>query len=255
MVTSPFVEVISATPEPYAMALTWRRFQAQRTCERGSKEKWGDRAGRIAYRVFFLVADGIFDGNKDVSCIARMLHCEIHEVQHAITFLEDSRLITVEVHRKEREVKENTLDTALLKQDFDVMKDDGPVITSYFYKDFSQRGRDTFFTDEIADLFGKTDWQRQYTAFWGSLAGIMTVVLSGVDIAAYLRDLGRKHSTFYHVLPGYYGLAGQSLIETFRWYHVEYRKIGWPPALQDAWVTAYTLVSSAMLSEGDTGQL
>lgn len=257
MITSPFQEEITATLEPYALALVWGRFQRQRQDNAwGSEEKWGDRSERIAYHAFFLAADLRILG-QDYRSIAKMLSCSEDEARAALNFLERSQLITMKVHRKERPMEEqgNTLDTILLGQSFNELKKDSDAIVRKFYQVFFQKGRDILFSNEIEELFGEVeDMDHLYIAFWGSLASIMNGVLNGANVAGYLQHLGRNHSLKYHVKPGYYGIAGQALIETFQWYYA-YRGLVWTQELQNAWVAAYTLVSSLMITDVNTGPL
>jgi len=232
-----FQEAIVATPASHAREVIKDRFDQQRN----GRRCWSNRDTRILFHVFFLM-----DGQKDHLRLCEMLHVSEDDVRHAIVFLKDERLVTIEVHGKEKEQAVGELNTALLSQSFDEMKDDGEVITKKFYEIFFRKGRETFSTNEIGDLFAGVDAQQQYVAFWGALAFVMAGVLAGKNVVGDLQSLGARH-TGYRVKPGYYGIAGAALIDTFQWYYTDYRGLPWRQELRDAWVGAYTLVAGVMV--------
>ena len=238
-VHAPLDDMIIATPIEYASEVIKSRLLTRR-----AKEGWESRQARIQFWVYALL-----DGKKNHRRIGEILSISEPEVRQAIIELMLEHLITMESHIA---AKEGTLDAQLLHESFIKIKPNGLVFAEAFYDRLFEMGRRTLGTNEIEQLFARTDMKKQYGALLGALAYVIAGVLENKHIEADLAELGKRHQG-YGVKEVHYQIVGMSLIETLQ----SYFGPKWTEELQQTWEEAYKMVSGAMQQaakwQGDAG--
>jgi hemoglobin-like flavoprotein len=98
--------------------------------------------------------------------------------------------------------------------------------------------------ERTKQLFANTDMRTQRIHLMQTLTIVTNALLRGdVGITTTIEALGRRHHG-YKVLPEYYDLVGETLIETL----VHFMGATWTPAIQTSWANAFTLIKKVMLS-------
>lgn len=94
---------------------------------------------------------------------------------------------------------------------------------------------------QLKQLFEGTDLNAQKEKLVQALATTVANLDAIGELAAALADLGRRHAT-YGVVDAHYDTVGQALLWTLE------KGLGdaWEPAAEQAWATAYRLVSETM---------
>jgi hemoglobin-like flavoprotein len=129
-----------------------------------------------------------------------------------------------------------SLNVELLEQSFEQIKPNLEEFISSFYL--------TLFHDspQIGHLFDHTDMAKQRKMMFGALTLVMENLRNPEALDSALKGLGARHVQ-YGALPQYYPLFGRSLLKAMA------NSLGkdWTPELQQAWVEAYTALTSLML--------
>lgn len=139
------------------------------------------------------------------------------------------------------EVDEATgLKVALLEQSFEKVKSQANDFAMSFYENL--------FADYPAakPLFAQTDVKEQSKKLLASLVFVVENLRKPGELTGALKGLGARHVK-YGALPEHYPLVGNSLLKTFD----QYLKSDWTPAVKDAWVDAYGLITEVMLEGAD----
>lgn len=243
MVAAPtaFTEVIVIAPTSHGTGIMKTRFEQQR-----QEGLWRNRDAQLIFHVFWLLDHGPQNHLR----ICQLLCRNEEDVRHAIIFLKNMKMIEMEIHRKEKPVAQQPLDTGLLARSHALMVPNGPACAKWFYDDFFERGRQQYLTNEVQDLFDKrhTDMEKQIDVFWRALDFVVGNAVQGIDVTTDLHRMGVRHRN-YGVKDEYYGLAGASLIAMLTWYFTQPDiPIVWGQALYETWLQAYSMVSSAMMN-------
>jgi hemoglobin-like flavoprotein len=127
------------------------------------------------------------------------------------------------------------MDTALLKQSFDLIVPQKEAFAEAFYN--------RLFTlyPQTKNLFAKTDMKRQQSSLIATLAAVVNGASNGDNIIPVIEQLGLRHNS-YNVKPEHYPLVGQALLETLK----EFLGKDWTPETEATWTTAYQVISQTM---------
>jgi hemoglobin-like flavoprotein len=118
-----------------------------------------------------------------------------------------------------------------------------------------QCGRDfagSFYTNLLGDypelqpLFASTRMDEQGNHLFDSLKFVVANLRKSDLLEKTLTGLGTRHVK-YGVLPQHYPLVGSSLLKTM----ANFAGDAWTPAVEQAWVDAYTAIVSIMLVGAD----
>ncbi|WP_052889633.1 globin family protein [Thermogemmatispora carboxidivorans] len=132
------------------------------------------------------------------------------------------------------------MNAPLLKESFGLIAPQKEAFARQFY----ERLFATY--PQTRPLFANTDMRRQEGALMATLAAVVAGVERGENLGPVLHKLGERHYR-YGVQPEHYPLVGQALIATF----VDFLGPRFTPAMQDAWVQAFEVISSQMIAAGE----
>jgi hemoglobin-like flavoprotein len=99
---------------------------------------------------------------------------------------------------------------------------------------------------ELKPLFANTRMDEQGNHLYDSLKFVVANLRQSELLAKTLTGLGTRHVK-YGVLPQHYPLVGGSLLKTL----ASFAGDAWTPAVEQAWVDAYTEIVSIMLEGAD----
>ncbi|TVP64880.1 MAG: flavohemoprotein [Leptolyngbya sp. LCM1.Bin17] len=133
-----------------------------------------------------------------------------------------------------------TLQVTLLEESFSQIKPQANQFASSFY--------DNLFADYPAakPLFASTDIAAQSKKLLASLVFVVENLKQPEALSEALKGLGARHVQ-YGALPAHYPLVGNSLLKTFE----QYLGDGWTPAVKQAWIDAYGVITEVMLEGAD----
>jgi methyl-accepting chemotaxis protein len=95
---------------------------------------------------------------------------------------------------------------------------------------------------DVATLFQRTEWNRQYSSLMATLAYVVAGVERGDNLTPALRDLGAKHHR-HGATPEHYPLVGATLMATF---HAVLGET-FTKEMEDSWIQAFEIISNQML--------
>lgn len=118
-------------------------------------------------------------------------------------------------------------------------------------KDFSSAFYTNLLDDypEVRPLFVHTKMDQQGNHLFDSLAFVVANLRNADLLEKTLRGLGTRHVK-YGVLPKHYPLVGNSLIKTM----ASFAEDSWTSSVEEAWIEAYSAVTSLMLDGADYSQ-
>lgn len=99
---------------------------------------------------------------------------------------------------------------------------------------------------EVKPLFAHTQMDQQGDHLFGSLKFVVENLCNSELLEQTLKGLGTRHVK-YGVLPHHYPLVGNSLLKTLAGLAGD----GWTPEVKQAWVDAYTVITTVMLEGAD----
>jgi hemoglobin-like flavoprotein len=99
---------------------------------------------------------------------------------------------------------------------------------------------------ELQPLFANTRMDEQGHHLYDSLKFVVANLRQSELLTKTLTGLGTRHVK-YGVLPQHYPLVGGSLLKTL----ASFAGDAWTPAVEQAWVDAYTAIVSIMLEGAD----
>jgi hemoglobin-like flavoprotein len=99
---------------------------------------------------------------------------------------------------------------------------------------------------QIQPLFANTKMDEQGNHLFDSLKFVVANLRKSELLEKTLTGLGTRHVK-YGVLPQHYPLVGSSLLKTM----ASFAGDAWTPAVEQAWVDAYTAIVSIMLAGAD----
>jgi hemoglobin-like flavoprotein len=99
---------------------------------------------------------------------------------------------------------------------------------------------------ELKPLFANTRMDEQGNHLYDSLKFVVANLRKSELLEQTLKGLGTRHVK-YGVLPQHYPLVGGSLLKTLE----SFAGDAWTPAVEQAWVDAYTAIVSIMLEGAD----
>lgn len=99
---------------------------------------------------------------------------------------------------------------------------------------------------EVKPLFAHTKMDEQQDHLFGSLKFVVENLRNSELLQTTLKGLGTRHVK-YGVLPHHYPLVGNSLLKTLAGLAGE----AWTPEVKQAWVDAYTVITTVMLEGAD----
>jgi hemoglobin-like flavoprotein len=128
------------------------------------------------------------------------------------------------------------LDIELLRENFNLVVERSPTVTKRFYEILFER------YPQARSLFGLRSQEAQEQMLTQALVAVM----DHLEDAPWLHDtlfaLGAKHVN-YGVTDEMYGWVGSALLHTL----AEVSAEAWTPRVEDAWVTAYGIITQMML--------
>lgn len=129
-----------------------------------------------------------------------------------------------------------TLNVERLEQSFEQIKGNAAAFAASFYENL--------FTDypEAKPLFANTDMAAQKQKLLDALVLVISNLRQPNVLTEALRGLGARH-TKYGTQPEHYPLVGHALLKTFE----QYLGPDWTAETQQAWIDAYTAITSLML--------
>jgi hemoglobin-like flavoprotein len=99
---------------------------------------------------------------------------------------------------------------------------------------------------EVKPLFAKTKMDEQGDHLFSSLKFVIANLRASEVLEQALKGLGTRHVK-YGVLPQHYPMVGSSLLKTLAGIAGD----AWTPEVKQAWVDAYTVITSIMLEGAD----
>src|SRR6266516_403477 len=172
-------------------------------------------------------------------------------VRYAIIFLSDVGLVQMRVCRKELPpVEQPQTATLLLSESFALITQNFELFAYSFCYRFRATGQALYGTDEIEQLFADISTQQQHEELFRMLGCIVAGVEgSNKQVTGDLVALPKHHRC--QVKPEHYRIAGDVLMATLQWFFsLESVELKWNQELYEAWLEAYTVVSSAMMDGG-----
>lgn len=119
-------------------------------------------------------------------------------------------------------------------------------------EDRDQDFKKSFYTNllgdypEVKPLFAHTKMDEQRDHLFRSLKFVVENLRNSELLQTTLKGLGTRHVK-YGVLPHHYPLVGSSLLKTLAGLAGE----AWTPEVKQAWVDAYTVITTVMLEGAD----
>lgn len=129
------------------------------------------------------------------------------------------------------------MNAELLKESFDLIVPRKDEFAHSFYERLFAEYPQT------RALFAATDMHRQEAVLVATLATVIAGVRKGDDLVPVLQGLGAKHQG-YGATAAHYPAVGTVLLATLH----EYLGPEFTPEVENAWVEAYTVISSQMLA-------
>jgi nitric oxide dioxygenase len=136
------------------------------------------------------------------------------------------------------------MDLDALETSFDLVAPRGDELMETFYTKLFATA------PAVRPLFAAADMQRQKQMLLAALV-LLRKSLRDLDaIVPKLRELGARHVR-YGAEPAHYPVVGAVLIASM----AEIAGDDWRPEYEEAWASAYSVVSGAMLDGAETAQL
>lgn len=138
------------------------------------------------------------------------------------------------------EAQELILDVQLLRESFEIIRPNGLPFVKQFYA--------TLFAKHppLHQLFTRFDQNH----IEKKLVNILVMIVENIEnedmLAFSLSDLGRKHVGI-GVIPPYFKLMGDALIETMEKYFEATHSTIWTKATEESWRSAYSIVAGIMI--------
>ena len=129
-----------------------------------------------------------------------------------------------------------TLNIDLVKNSFNLIKDDAVKFSASFYNKLFD------YHPELLPLFENTDLAAQEKKLIVSLEIIVENLRNPETLSMALKSLGAYHQKI-GTMKEHYPFVGQALVETF----AEYLGDKWDTDTHQAWLDAYSLISEIML--------
>lgn len=138
------------------------------------------------------------------------------------------------------EAQELILDVQLLRESFEIIRPNGLPFVKQFYA--------TLFAKHppLHQLFTRFDQNHIEKKLVNILVMIVENIESEDMLAFSLSDLGRKHVGI-GVIPPYFKLMGDALIETMEKYFEATHSTIWTKATEESWRSAYSIVAGIMI--------
>ncbi|MCV2864206.1 globin domain-containing protein [Albidovulum sediminicola] len=124
---------------------------------------------------------------------------------------------------------------ATVRNSWTALSMDPDTLTRTFYAELFR------IAPEVRPMFAGTDLQSQRRKLAAAIAMVVHRADNLAAIVPALEDLGRRH-VGYGVSDAQYDAVGRALIHAIAAFHGP----SFTPAIQEAWVAAYTAVASAM---------
>lgn len=143
-------------------------------------------------------------------------------------------------HSSKDEAQELILDVQLLRESFEIIRPNGLAFVKQFYA--------TLFAKHppLHQLFTRFDQNHIEKKLVNILVMIVENIESEDMLAFSLSDLGRKHVGI-GVIPPYFKLMGDALIETMEKYFEATHSTIWTKATEESWRSAYSIVAGIMI--------
>jgi hemoglobin-like flavoprotein len=129
-----------------------------------------------------------------------------------------------------------TLNIEVLETSFQLVEDSNQDFPTAFYANLLGD------YPEVKPLFANTRMDEQGNHLFDSLKFVVGNLRNSELLEKTLKGLGTRHVK-YGVLPQHYPLVGNSLLKTL----AELAGDAWTPDVKQAWVDAYTVITTVML--------
>lgn len=132
------------------------------------------------------------------------------------------------------------LNIEILERSFQIVEESNQYFPTSFYTNLLGD------YPEVKPLFANTPMDEQGNHLFDSLKFVVTNLRNSELLEKTLKGLGTRHVK-YGVLPQHYPLVGNSLIKTL----ADIAGDAWTPEVNQAWVDAYTVITTVMLEGAD----
>jgi hemoglobin-like flavoprotein/uncharacterized protein YjbI with pentapeptide repeats len=140
------------------------------------------------------------------------------------------------------ETEQKELPVELLESSFEKIKPRADEFVASFYENLFAAH------PEVKPLFASTDMEKQQKKLLNSLVLVVESLRNPEALEPVLKALGGRH-VGYGAIPKYYGPVGEALLTTFE----QYLQQDWTPEVEQAWIAAYTAITTQMLKGAGVG--